>query len=97
MPVTDQALEQIGKRRDVTLSVKFFLILPDNLRASDMVAVLLSCLVACMGGLIVTEPSVEVPGFVKTSAWYERTIMTRCSAGCASSCSFPAPIGSIQQ
>lgn len=71
--VTDEALERLGKRRDVTLSVKCFLILPDILRASDMVAVLPSRLVAGMEGLAVSEPPVEVPGFVKTAAWHERT------------------------
>ena len=58
---------------DVTLSVKCFLILPDILRASDMVAVLPSRLVAGMNGFVVTEPPLEIPGFTKTAVWHERT------------------------
>lgn len=52
--VTDDALEQLGKRRSVTLSVKSFLILPDILRASDMVAILPSRLVAGMDKLAIS-------------------------------------------
>ncbi|MDX7707289.1 LysR family transcriptional regulator [Aeromonas caviae] len=71
--VTDEALEKLGKRREVTLSVKCFLILPDILRASDMVAILPSRLVAGMDGLVVSEPPLEISGFTKTAAWHERT------------------------
>lgn len=71
--VTDDALENLGKRRNVTLSVKSFLILPDILRASDMVAILPSRLVDGMPGVAVFPPPLAVPGFVKTAAWHERT------------------------
>ncbi|EBF7378602.1 LysR family transcriptional regulator, partial [Salmonella enterica] len=71
--VTDDALEQLGKRRSVTLSVKSFLILPDILRASDMVAILPSRLVAGMDKLAISLPPVKIPGFTKTAAWHERT------------------------
>ena len=71
--VTDDALEQLGKRRSVTLSVKSFLILPDILRASDMVATLPSRLVAGMDKLAISLPPVKIPGFTKTAAWHERT------------------------
>ncbi|RIX70417.1 LysR family transcriptional regulator, partial [Acidovorax cavernicola] len=71
--VTDEALEKLGKQRQVTVSVKSFLILPDILRASDMVAILPSRLVAGMAGLVVCEPPLEVPGFSKTAVWHERT------------------------
>ncbi|MCT9811976.1 LysR family transcriptional regulator [Acidovorax sp. Be4] len=71
--VTDEALEKLGMRREVTVSVKSFLILPDILRASDMVAILPSRLVAGMEGLVVSAPPLEVPGFSKTAVWHERT------------------------
>lgn len=71
--VTDAALEKLGKRRQVTLSVKSFIILPEILRASDMVAILPSRLVAGMQGLVVFDPPIEVPGFTKVAAWHERT------------------------
>ncbi len=71
--VTDEALAKLGKQREVTLSVKSFLILPDILRASDMVAILPSRLVAGMPGLAVFKPPIEVAGFTKVAAWHERT------------------------
>lgn len=71
--VTDDALAKLGKRRAVTLSVKSFLMLPELLRASDMVAILPSRLVAGMPGLAVFKPPIEVEGFTKVAAWHERT------------------------
>lgn len=71
--VTDEALAKLGKRRQVSLSVKSFLILPEILRASDMVAILPSRLVAGVDGLVVFDPPVEVPGFTKVAAWHDRT------------------------
>lgn len=71
--VTDEALAKLGKQRTVTLSVKSFLILPDILRASDMVAILPSRLVAGLPGLTVFSPPVDVRGFIKVAAWHERT------------------------
>jgi DNA-binding transcriptional LysR family regulator len=71
--VTDEALDKLGQRRDVSVSVKSFLILPDILRASDMVAILPSRLVAGMAGLVVSEPPLDVPGFTNTAVWHART------------------------
>ena len=71
--VTDDALATLGKQRNVTLSVKSFLILPEILRASDMVSILPSRLVKDMTGLVVFEPPLEVPGFTKTAVWHECT------------------------
>lgn len=71
--ITDEALEQRGEQRSVTLSVKCFLILPDILRASDMVAVVPSRLVTGMEGFEISTPPVDVPGFTKVAAWHERT------------------------
>lgn len=71
--VTDEALEKLGLQRQVTLSVKSFIILPEILRASDMVAILPSRLVTGMDDLMVFEPPIAVPGFTKVAAWHERT------------------------
>lgn len=71
--ITDDVLEQLGAQREVTLSVKSFLILPEILRSSDMVAVLPSRLVSGMQGLAISEPPIAVPGFTKIAAWHERT------------------------
>lgn len=70
---TDVALERLGRRRTVSLSVASFLILPEVLRASDMVAVVPARLVAGMPGLAVREPPLEIPGFTKIAVWHERT------------------------
>lgn len=71
--VTDEALARLGRARRVTLSVKSFLILPEILRASDMVAVVPRRLVAGLEGLAVLEPPLQIPGFTKVVAWHERT------------------------
>lgn len=71
--VTDEALAKLGKQRNVTLSVKSFLILPEILRASEMAAILPSRLVAGVPGLAVFAPPIEVRGFIKVAAWHDRT------------------------
>jgi DNA-binding transcriptional LysR family regulator len=71
--VTDEALAEKGMTRRVTLSVKRFLILPDILRASDLVAVVPRRLVLGAEGLKLLEPPLEIPGFTKSAAWHERT------------------------
>lgn len=71
--VVDEALEKLGQRREVSLSLKCFVVLPDILRSSDMVAVLPSRLVAGMDGLSVCKPPVEVPGFSQLAVWHERS------------------------
>jgi DNA-binding transcriptional LysR family regulator len=71
--VTDEALARLGRARSVTLSVKSFLILPELLCASDMVAVVPSRLVTGRPELAVSELPLAVPGFAKVAAWHERT------------------------
>jgi DNA-binding transcriptional LysR family regulator len=71
--VTDEALARLGKHRNVTLSVKSFLVVPDILRASDMVAILPSRLVSAISGLVVVAPPVDIPGFTKIAVWHERS------------------------
>ncbi|QXI30565.1 LysR family transcriptional regulator [Pseudomonas vanderleydeniana] len=71
--VTDEALARIGRSRRVTLSVTSFLILPDILLTSDLVAVVPRRLAVNLSGLRIMEPPVEIPGFSKMLAWHERT------------------------
>lgn len=71
--VTDDALAALGRERRVTLSVKSFLLLPEILRHSDLIAVVPSRLARQAKGLHVVAPPVEVPGFTKILGWHERT------------------------
>ena len=71
--VTDQALARIGRSRRVTVSVTSFLVLPEILMASDLIAVVPRRLATKSNGLFMHEPPVDIPGFSKTVAWHERT------------------------
>ncbi|MEX3844629.1 LysR family transcriptional regulator [Paraburkholderia sp. BR10882] len=71
--VTDEALARVGRTRRVTVSVNSFLVLPDLLLTSDLIAVVPSRLVKNAPGLAVVEPPLAIPGFTKTLAWHERT------------------------
>ena len=71
--VTDQALARIGTSRRVTVSVTSFLVLPEILRNSGLIAVVPRRLALHAEGLAVFEPPLEIPGFTKTVAWHERT------------------------
>jgi len=71
--VTDEVLARLGRSRRVVLSITSFLVLPEILRNSDLIAVVPQRVVADARGLVVLEPPVTIPGFVKTAAWHERT------------------------
>ncbi|MEM5446603.1 LysR family transcriptional regulator [Paraburkholderia guartelaensis] len=71
--VTDEALARVGRTRRVAVSVNSFLVLPDLLLTSDLIAVVPSRLVKNAAGLAVVEPPLAIPGFTKTLAWHERT------------------------
>ncbi|RSZ60598.1 LysR family transcriptional regulator [Massilia atriviolacea] len=71
--VSDEALARLGRQRRVMLSVKSFLLLPDILRASDLVAVVPRRLVDDADGLVLCEPPLDIPGLTKVLAWHERT------------------------
>ncbi|WP_373099720.1 MULTISPECIES: LysR family transcriptional regulator [Pasteurellaceae] len=71
--VTDQTLTQLNQRRNVTLSVQNFLILPDILRTTDLIAVLPARLLNGISGLKTAEPPIPVQGFTKTLVWHART------------------------
>ena len=70
---TDSALEALGRSRRVVLSVPCFLVLPDVLRMSDLVAMVPRRLITDLTGLAIVESPVAVPGFTKTVVWHERT------------------------
>ncbi|RKP47745.1 LysR family transcriptional regulator [Pararobbsia silviterrae] len=71
--VTDDALAQLGRTRRVTVSVTSFLVLPEILLTSDLIAVVPSRLAQHARGLAILEPPLAIPGFTKTVAWHERT------------------------
>ena len=72
MGVTDEVLAQLGVSRQVMVSVRSFLIVPELLLGSDLVAVVPSRLVAGVAGLVTRTPPVAIPGFRKTIAWHAR-------------------------
>ena len=70
---TDMALAKLGRRRRVSLSVASFLVLPEVLRATDLVAIAPRRLVAEFDGLALLKSPVDIPGFTKVAAWHDRT------------------------
>lgn len=71
--VTDDALAAMGRQRRVTLAVNSFLVLPDILLSSDLVAVVPRRLAGSAKGLKAVPPPVAVAGFSKTLVWHERS------------------------
>ncbi|RMR01954.1 LysR substrate-binding domain-containing protein [Pseudomonas syringae group genomosp. 7] len=71
--VADEALEKLGRSRRVTVSVTSFLVLPEILMCSDLIAVVPRRLAVHQVGLRSLEPPVEIPGFRKILVWHERT------------------------
>ena len=71
--VGDEALAGLGKKRRVSLSVNNFLLLPNILRSTDMVALVPSRLTHNLCGLVCKPLPLEVPGFSVRMAWHERT------------------------
>lgn len=71
--VTDAALAKVGRVRRVVTSVTSFLVLPEILLVSDLIAVVPQRLAQHQRGLITVQPPVEIPGFRKTLAWHDRT------------------------
>ncbi|QHG65172.1 LysR family transcriptional regulator [Pseudomonas putida] len=71
--VTDKALSQIHRQRRVSVSVSSFLIVPELLSTSDMIAVIPERLTPTDKSLILRTPPVDIPGFTKAMAWHERT------------------------
>lgn len=71
--VTDDALAALGRQRRVTLAVNSFLVLPEILRSSDLVAVVPQRLAQHTHGLIQLTPPLAITGFSKTLTWHERS------------------------
>lgn len=71
--VTDEALAAIGRQRRVMLAVNSFLVLPEILRNSDMIAVVPQRLAKQDDGLIQLAPPLAIKGFSKTMVWHERS------------------------
>ncbi|WDY59977.1 LysR family transcriptional regulator [Pseudomonas sp. PSKL.D1] len=71
--VTDDALARVGRSRRVVTSVSSFLILPELLADSDLIAVVPRRLAQHASGLSSLEPPLAIPGFCKTMAWHGRT------------------------
>lgn len=71
--VTDDALAALGRERRITLAVSTFMVLPEILRVSDLLAVVPARLARHLPGLKAMEPPLAIPGFIKNLAWHERT------------------------
>ncbi|ORM72664.1 transcriptional regulator [Pantoea deleyi] len=71
--VTDEVLAQRGRERRVGVSVNSFLVVPDILRVTEMMAVVPARLVPMDSNLAVIPLPVAIPGFTKSMAWHERT------------------------
>lgn len=71
--ITDQQLQQLGRQRRVTLSVSNFLLLPEILQNSDLVATVPKRLVCKRKDLAIVQPPLEIPSFSKVVLWHERT------------------------
>lgn len=71
---TDAALEAIGRRRNVALSTSGFLIVPEIVSRSDMIAVIPRRIADGWSDRVqVLEPPLHIPGFAIASIWHERT------------------------
>ncbi|GAA0727118.1 LysR family transcriptional regulator [Sphingomonas japonica] len=71
---TDAALEAIGRRRTVALSTSGFLIVPEIVLRSDMIAVVPRRIADGWSERVqVLEPPLHISGFAITCIWHERT------------------------
>lgn len=71
--VTDKALQAMGLQRNVSLSVQNFIVLPELLEQSDLLAVVPERLIIHFNNLKRFEPPLKIQGFTKTLIWHERT------------------------
>ncbi|AUI66020.1 MULTISPECIES: LysR family transcriptional regulator [Glaesserella] len=71
--VTDQALQELGLQRNVSVSVQNFIVLPELLTESDLLAVVPERLIANLPNIKCFEPPLAIKGFTKTLIWHERT------------------------
>lgn len=71
--ITDQALQALGLQRNISLSVQSFIVLPELLAQSDLLAIVPERLIANLPNLKRFEPPLKIQGFTKTLIWHERT------------------------
>lgn len=71
--VTDDALASVGRQRRVGLSVSSFLVLPEVLAMSEMIAVAPSRMAEHRPDMFVCDAPLAIPGFTKSMAWHGRT------------------------
>jgi DNA-binding transcriptional LysR family regulator len=71
--VTDIALQALGAKRNVALSVASFLLVPGIIRQSDMIALVPERLVQNEPGLTIFDPPLIVPGFDILMLWHARS------------------------
>ncbi len=71
---TDTALEAFGRRRNVVLSTPGFLIVPEIVSRSDMIALIPRRIADGWSERVqLLEPPLHIPGFAIASIWHERT------------------------
>lgn len=70
---TDIALQKLGKRRKVMVSVNHISLLPQLMQGSDLVAVLPEHLAQTLPNVHLQLPPIEIEGFTMMMAWHERT------------------------
>ena len=71
--VTDEVLAELRLTRRVGMSVNSFLVIPDILRLTNMIAVVPHRMVPADSDLVIIPLPLKVPGFTKSMAWHERT------------------------
>lgn len=78
---TDTALKEHGLVRKVFLSVNSFLLVPQLVSTSDVVALIPERLVARgLPGIQAFAPPIDVPGFSIAMVWHDRTTSSPCHA-----------------
>lgn len=71
---TDGALEAVGRRRTVALSTSGFLIVPEVVSRSDMIALVPRRIADGWSDRVqVLDPPLTIPGFTIASVWHDRT------------------------
>ncbi|STZ02276.1 LysR substrate-binding domain-containing protein [Moraxella equi] len=70
---TDLALQKLGLKRKVMVSLNNILLLPSLLQESDLVAVLPECLAKTLSNVHLQTPPIEIDGFTMLMSWHERT------------------------
>ncbi|WHP47580.1 LysR family transcriptional regulator [Mannheimia bovis] len=69
---TDTALERLGKKREVKISVGHFSLLPDLLKQTDYATVAPSHFLRSRNDLALLEPPFVIEGYHKAMAWHAR-------------------------